>query len=145
MKTTILVLCLAVAAFANEAVSHGIRSVTFAADLPPPYGSATLVLALDDVGIRSLRSLTLRTADGRDITDADATWRGVVKPVLDELSIASVVARPGTQQVMVRLPFQRRTDGKRYEKAVLHVVFLDGAVSSVRVTDPAGAELEKRR
>lgn len=145
MKIALLLFVLATTAVANEAVSHAVRSVSLAVDLPAPYGSATVVLALDDVGIRTLRSLTLRTAAGGDITDVDETWRGVVKPSLDELSIASVVHHPGTHQVMIRLPFQRLADGKRYEKALLHVFVLDGKVSSVTVTDMGGTQLERRR
>lgn len=145
MKIALLILALSTAALANEAVSHAVRSVSFAVDLPAPYGNATVVLALEDIGIRTLRSLTLRTAAGRDITDVDATWRGVIKPSLDELSVASVVHQPGTHQVMIRVPFQRLADGKRYEKALLHVIVLDGKVSSVTVTDLAGTQLERRR
>ena len=145
MKTMLLLLVLAAAVHANEAVAHRFGTVALTTDLPPPFGSSTLVLSLEDAGIRTLRGLALRTADGKEITAATSTWDGVVKPSLDELAITSVVARPGTHQVMVSVPFQRLTDGKRYEKAILRVVFVDGAVSSVRVIDPKGVELEKRR
>lgn len=147
MRIAILVLMLASAAIANEAVRHAIPAVTFEVRLPAPCGLSKLVVALEDVGIRRVREIHLVTEAGREIRGAADMWKLLDKPSLDELSIASVVEDPGkgTHRILVRLPFQRVTKANRYQRAILHVTILEGAVESVRVTDERGVELEKRR